>query len=97
MVFLLCFAGTLRQASRNGRGPRSHVTGLGAVGRFGADRSVPCSGFSSATEVLDREVLFLESERSRRADLGRAALSWMKCVLISSCFVSAGDRGAGGD
>ena len=65
--------------------------GLGAVGRFGPDRSVPCSGF------FDRDVLFLESERSRRADLGRAALSWMKCVLISFCFVSAGDRGAGGD
>ena len=71
--------------------------GLGAVGRFRPDRSVPCSGFSSAREDLDHDMLFLESERNRRADLGRAALSWMKCVLISFCFVSAGDRGAGGD
>ena len=39
--------------------------------------------FSCATEDLDSNVLFLESERSRRVDLRRAALSQMKCVLIS--------------
>ena len=51
--------------------------------RRALQRSVRCSGFSGATEDLDSDVLFLESERSRRVDLRRAALSQMKYVLIS--------------
>ena len=39
------------------------MTGLGAVGRFGADRSVRRSRLSSATEDLDSDELFLEVER----------------------------------